>query len=128
MFYKCLRVLLRLMWAITPPTITVHSATAYVIIYGFVDSSGGGFGGTLQHASKINYPIGTWSSKEEDNSSNWKEFGNLVLEVERAAQKGWLSGSTVLLATDNSAVDRCLYKGNSTSEKLFNLIVRLCLV
>mmetsp|Transcript_1680 Transcript_1680/g.2409 ORF Transcript_1680/g.2409 Transcript_1680/m.2409 type:complete len:87 (-) Transcript_1680:2191-2451(-) len=30
-----------------------------------------------------------------------------------------------ILATNNATVESCLYKGNSTSEKLFNLVVLL---
>ena len=96
-----------------------------MLIYGFVDASGSGFGSTLQERDKIHYRIGTWSSIEENNSSNWREFENLVCTVEEAGKKGMLSGSTVLLATDNSTVEAALYKGNSSSEKLFDLVVRL---
>ena len=53
------------------------------------------------------------------------KFKNLVCSVEEAGEKGMLTGSTVLLATDNSVVEAALYKGNSSSEKLFDLVVRL---
>ena len=36
-----------------------------------------------------------------------------------------MKGATVILATDNEVVEHSLYKGNSTSEKLFELVVRL---
>ena len=97
----------------------------FVLIYGFVDASGSGFGSTLEKQDKIHYRIGTWSSSEKENSSNWREFENLVYTVEEAGRKGMLTGSTVLLATENSVVEAALYKGNSSSEKLFDLVVRL---
>ena len=51
-----------------------------------------------------------------------------MLEVERAGEKGWLKGATVLLATDNEVVEVATYKGNSTSKKLYNLVLRLKMV
>ena len=38
---------------------------------------------------------------------------------------GDLNNSWIILATENSTVESFLYKGNSTSEKLYNLVVRL---
>ena len=47
-----------------------------------------------------------------------------MCEVEQAGEKGWLSNSLLLLATDNQVVESCLYKGNSSSPKLYDLILR----
>ena len=41
-----------------------------------------------------------------------------------ASQKS-IHGSTIIIATDNATAEAVLYKGNSTSEKLFDLVVRL---
>ena len=57
-----------------------------------------------------------------------REFENLVCEIENCAKEGWLKDSYVLFATDNQVVEACLYKGNSTSVKLFDLIVRLKMI
>ena len=103
-FYQCLKALLVLIASDTPPVIIVRTATTIVIIYGFVDASGSGFGSTLLVKGKIRYRIGTWSSTEDSNSSNWREFENLVCEVEEAGEKGWLTGGMVVLATDNQMV------------------------
>ena len=127
-FHQCLRVLSNFFEVELPPIIKVRSTTCTVVVYGFVDASGSGFGSTLLVHGNIKYRIGTWSSKEENNSSNWREFENLVCEVEKAGEQGWLNSSTLLLATDNQVVESCLYKGNSTSSKLFDLVVRLKLV
>ena len=67
-------------------------------------------------------------SLEDQNSSNWREFENLVSEVEHAGKKGWINNCTILFATYNEVVEACLYKGYSSSEKLFDLTVRLKLV
>ena len=71
----------------TPPVIIVRTATTIVIIYGFVDASGSGFGSTLLVKGKIHYRIGTWSSTEDSNSSNWREFENLVCEVDEVGRR-----------------------------------------
>ena len=127
-FHQCLKVLSTFFEVELPPVINVRSTTCTVVIYGFVDASGSGFGSTLLIRGNVKYRIGTWSSQEETNSSNWREFENLVCEVEKAGTQGWLTNSVLLMATDNQVVESCLYKGNSTSPKLFDLVVRLKLV
>ena len=127
-FFRCLEVLTKIFDEELPPIVTVRSTSCQVIVYGFVDASGSGFGSTLLVKGKVKYRIGTWSSSEDSNSSNWREFENLVYEVEEAGQKGWLYNSTILIATDNKVVEACLYKGNSSSTKLFDLIVRVKLL
>ena len=52
----------------------------------------------------------------------------MVCEIEQAAHKVWLNEITVIMATDNQVVQASIYKGNSSSPKLFDLIVRLKLV
>ena len=98
-----------------PPIVSVRSTRCQVVVYGFVDSSGSGFGSTLLVKGNIEYRIGTWSSNEDKNSSNWREFENLVCEVEQAGEKGWLGASTVIVGTDNQVVESALYKGNASS-------------
>ena len=111
-FHRCLEALLLLMSSEKPPVIVVRAAKTTVIVYSCVDTSGSGFGSTLLLKGKIHYRIGTWSSTEDSNSSNWREFENLVCEVDQAGVKSWI-------------VEAVLHKGNSSSEKLFELIVRL---
>ena len=127
-FYQCLEVLTTIFSNELPPIVQVRSTSCLIIIYGFLDASGSGFGSTLLVKGNIEYRIGTWSSSEDKNSSNWREFENLVCEVEQAAEKGWLDNNNIILATDNQVVEASLYKGNSTSIKLFGLVVRIKLV
>ena len=124
-FQSYLKVLQKIFNEPLPPVVRVRSAGCMVIVYGFVDASGSGFGSTMCIKGKIKYRIGTWSSNEDKNSSNWREFENLVCEVKQAGERGWLEATTVVLATDNQVVEACLHKGNSSSQKLFNLVVRL---
>ena len=123
-FHQCLEVLERTFSEDLPPVVSARSTSCLVLVYDFVDASGSGFGSTLLVKGKIKYRIGTWSSAEVSNSSNWREFENLVYETEDTGEKCWLSESTVLIAIDNKVVEACLYKGNSSSPKLFVLIVR----
>ena len=61
----------------------------------------------------------------ENESSNWREFTTLVHDMEYEEKEGRLNEAWVVMATDSTTVEGCLYKGNSSSEKLFDLIVRL---
>ena len=108
-----------------PPVTTVRSNTAILIIYGFGNALGSGFGTTLLKNGSIHYQIGTWAREEEVNSSNWREFENLVLALEESGKKGWLKGASIILATDNEVAEAAIYKGNSSSEKLYKLVVWL---
>jgi hypothetical protein len=69
--------------------------------------------------------IGLWEPDAEDDSSNWKEFENVVEALEEEGKNGALDGCLVYFFTDNSTVEIALYKGNSSSPKLFDLVVRL---
>ena len=100
-FITCLKVLALFLKEDTPPIVNVRSTSCLVIVYGFMDASGSGFGSTLLVKGNIKYRIGTWSSSEDTNSSNWREFENLVCEVEQAGEKGWFKNCEVVLATDN---------------------------
>ena len=73
----------------------------------------------------VRYRIGIWGQDDELESSNYKEFENIVSTVEDEAEQGDLQGAHLFLFTDNSTVESCLFRGNSTSRKLFELVVRL---
>ena len=124
-FWECLDVLLLFMEPEIPPQIVVRSTTSLLVVYGFADASGSGFGNSLLIRGEVRYRIGVWGSDEKLNSSNWRELENLVQSMEKAGRQGWLSGTIVMLATDNEVAERALYKGNSSDEKLFGLVVRM---
>ena len=73
-FHACLQALGKIMEPKSPPIVVVRSTKCLVLIYGFADASGSGFGSTLLMKEQIHYRIGTWSSSEDSNSSNWREF------------------------------------------------------
>ena len=109
----------------TPPQIIVRSTTSLLVVYGFADASGSGFGNSLLIQGEVRYRIGVWGSDESKNSSNWRELENLVQSMEKIGKQGWLAGTIVMLATDNEVAERAFYKGNSSDEKLFELVVRM---
>ena len=120
-----LKALWRLFEQEDAPLALVRTKIVYLLLYGFADASGTGFGSTFLSEEGVRFRIGTWGKDVESNSSNWKEFENVVKGLELEGSKGLLTGASVFLATDNTTVEGCLYKGNSTSEKLFDLVVRM---
>jgi hypothetical protein len=95
-------------------------------MYGFADASGGGLGSTVMiPGTGIRYRAGVWGKDDENTSSNFKEFENVVMTVEEESKQGTLKGALMFLFTDNATVEGALFKGNTPSRKLFQLIVRL---
>ena len=122
------------------PVLRVVRPTMVVqVFYGFGDAAGKGFGATvagqfscqskLSETSTsrdgLHYRLGVWNKVEESESSNWKEFTNLVDTTEEEAEAGRLRNCEFFLFTDNSTAESCFYRGSSTSRKLHGLVVRL---
>ena len=108
-----------------PPIISDRCSKVSMIIYGFADASGTGFGSTFDDGTTTKYRVGTWGKDSELESSNWRELTNIVDTLEKEALSQDLHGSIMIMATDNATAESCFYKGNSSSEKLFELVVRL---
>jgi hypothetical protein len=110
----------------TPPVITDMVSRVLTVIYAFTDASGLGFGDTFLIKGDIEYTIGIWGSKEEAESSNYRELRNTVDAIERHAFDGKLHESVIYFCTDNSTVENVLYHGRSRESKLLHeLVVRL---
>ena len=122
---KDLKVLMAMFKADSPPMVRIRSRRIVTIIYGFGDASGTGLGATFTCGCGFTFRIGVWRSEEFDESSNWKEFSNIVESLEEEAAAGNLDNAEVFMFTKNSTVEACAYKGSSTSPKLLSLIVRL---
>jgi hypothetical protein len=105
--------------------VDVRARLIITILYGFADASGRGFGSTVLGEDGTRYRIGVWDPDTEDESSNFREFENVVETLEEEAKGGHLKGAVIHLCTDNSTVEAALYKGNSSSRKLFELVLRL---
>jgi hypothetical protein len=69
--------------------------------------------------------VGVWSAEEEAESSNYREFANLIESSEEEARARRMVDTKVFLCTDNSTTESAFYKGSSSSKKLHTLILRL---
>ncbi|GFH53884.1 hypothetical protein CTEN210_10360 [Chaetoceros tenuissimus] len=131
-FKQDLRVLSKLLESETPSKRLIRGSKIWEIIYGFGDASGSGFGmswekdckGETTGRSSISYRFGRWGSDMDDSSSNLRELKNLVQTLEKMGEKE-LEGVEMFLFTDNSTAEAAFYKGSSSSEWLFDLVVRL---
>ena len=108
-----------------PPKRPVRPGKHLVAFYGFRDASGSGFGSTLVINSEIVFRHGQWVEEIEKESLNYRELTNLVFAIEEAYAAGLLSDWELFMCTDNTATKASFYKGTSSSQKLFNLILRL---
>ena len=104
--------------------ITDRSSEVKLLVYGFVDASKLGFGASLDYDNHVRLRIGLWGPDEDNVSSNFRKFANLVETLEKEVTEKRLKDATVIMATDNSTVEAAIQKGNSSSEKLFDLDVR----
>lgn len=108
-----------------PPQVNLRSKRIVTVIYGFGDASGSGLGATFTCGVGFTFRIGVWGATEQLESSNWKEFSNVVESLEEEAEEGNLKDAEVFMFTDNTTVEACAEKGSSSSKKLLGLIVRL---
>ena len=107
------------------PVVIVRSKRMFVVLYGFGDASGGGFGSSFTAADGIDVQTGTWNEEGSDKSSNFRELGNFVIRLEQDADLGKLDGAELFLFTDNSTAESAFHNGTSSSPTLFELVVRL---
>ena len=95
--------------------------------YGFGDASGTGFGSSWMGGSKdIGYTVGVLEMDKGEEYSNFKELSNLVNTLEGMREdNGDIGGTEIFLFTYNSVAEGAIFKVSSTSEKLFDLVLRL---
>jgi hypothetical protein len=110
-----------------PMQTLLQTARLYTILYGFADApAGSGFGSTVLGKDGIRYHIGTWDSYTQESSSNFRELKNVVEALKEEAQRGHPRNALIFLCTNNSIVEAALVsKGNSSSEKLFKLVLEV---
>ena len=74
----------------------------------------------------MHFECGQWIAKvTEEESSNWREFTNVVEYLEKRGAAGHLDKSEVFMFTDNSTTEAAFWKGNSHSRKFCGLVLRL---
>ena len=110
----------------TPPVVNLRTRSVVTFVYyGVGDASGSDLGSTFTCGSEFTYRIEVWGSDDIGQSSNWKEFCNIVSSLEDEAKEGNLCNSEVFMLTDNSTVESCCVRGTSSSPKLLSLVVQL---
>jgi len=112
----------------TPPRCFSRPTAVAVATYGFGDASGPGFGMSTWSAGDVHvdYRFGTWTPVITSRPSNYREFLNMVMEIEMKAERGELhKGTELFLFTDNFTTEAVFYSGNAKSRPLYELILRL---
>lgn len=108
-----------------PPTQPLRAEKHGSAWYMVGDASGKGFGSALFVDNVLEYETGDWGGSEGAESSNWRESENLVDRIIRAVKERKLQGAELFLFTDNEVFEGTFYRGNSTSRKLFELVLKL---
>jgi hypothetical protein len=73
----------------------------------------------------VYYRFGQWCDEDAEQSSNYRELKNLVDSLRKFAEDRNLRGVEVFLFTDNLTAEAAFWKGNSSSRKLFELVLEL---
>jgi hypothetical protein len=120
-----MRALLDLFSAPHPPKRRIRTKNILEVYYGFGDASQDGFGFNIQVGDQIRYRFGQWCYEVSEGTSNYRELLNLVVRLEELVTDGTLKECEVFLFTDNSTAESVYWKGNSSSETLFDLMHRL---
>jgi hypothetical protein len=111
--------------SVAPPRRKIRGAVVIEVFYGFGDASKTGFCTNFEIDGEIKYRYGHWCDETSEESSNYRELKNLVDGLEQQIKTGRIDGAEVFLFTDNSTAEAVYYKGNSSSRKLFDLMLRL---
>jgi len=110
----------------TPPTRMIRCTRRCVAIYGFVDASTAGYGGSFALPDgSILFRHGLWGRDADSVTSNFRELKNLVDSIEQGVHCGELSNTELFVFTDNTTAEGAYYKGNSNSKPLFAQVLRL---
>ena len=112
----------------TPQLRLIRGLAICYALFGFGDASGGGFGSSWEVKQGTAYRYGTWSRSMDGESSNLRELTNLVDTLKEMADQDELKGKEIFLFTDNSTSEAAYYSGSSSSEKLFDLVLRVKLL
>jgi hypothetical protein len=126
----------------SPHRRVVRSSRIIVTLYGFGDASGEGFGRTLLTPKGLKFDFGLWGRDISNQSSNYREFKNLVDLVELEMTDTFPSltqlvasveavvchsppNMEMFLFTDSSVGEGAFYRGTSPNRALFELVLRL---
>jgi hypothetical protein len=120
-----LRSLLVLTYPLVPPERAVRSKHLLQVCYGFGDASGEGFGSIILLDGAVEWGLGSWKEFYKTESSNRREFENLVQRLETFAQAHLGAAIEVFMFTENCVTEYAYFRGTSSSPILLDLVVRL---
>ena len=104
----------------------ICGASIFEVCYVFGDASSAGFGSSdLKSDGSIGFCFGIWGIKGKGSTSNYQELQNLVEILQAMGLKDELKGKEVFIFTDNLVAESIASKGTSSSNLLFELVVRL---
>ena len=111
----------------TPLMLALRAYKSHSVVYGFGDASGEGFGSWLNLEEKGVglHRRGFWCTQESEESSNHREFRNLLLCIQEAAVDEHLKGTEVWLFTDNQVAEGVIHHATSHSQSLYELMLEL---
>ena len=99
------------------------------VVYGGGDASGEGFGSCT---TPLGLPPlirrGFWCSEVSEESSNYREFRNLLEAIREESRLERLTACEVWIATDNSTAELAFFKGRSSSKALDEMVLELRLI
>ena len=125
-FHRFLMALSHMFEGEEPSLRLVRGSLIQYVGYGFGDASGSGFGSSwLDKVESLVIRIGMWNEEGVDTSSNYRELRNSVETLEVMGHRGELEGYEIFFFTDNSVSESVVFKGNSTAELLFELVLRI---
>jgi hypothetical protein len=78
-----------------------------------------------QKGDTIHYRFEQWCDGVSEKTSNCRELYNLVSRLEELVEDGTLEGCEVFIFTDNTTAEAAFYKGNSSRECLYKLVLQL---
>lgn len=104
-FIQSVAALKQFLSPVHPPTIPDRCSKVSMIVYGFADTSGTGFGSTFDDGVSTKYRVDIWGRDSEAESSNWRELSNIVDTLEKEAITRDLRGSVMIMVTDNATAE-----------------------
>jgi hypothetical protein len=120
-----LKALLALTDPLVPPEQDVRSKHLLQVCYGFGDASGEGFGSIILLDGTVEWESGSWKEFYKTESSNRREFENLVQRLESFSKYHRGAAIEVFMFTDNYVAGCAYFKWTSSSPILFGLVLRL---
>jgi hypothetical protein len=98
-----------------PHYLHVRSKFFITVSYGFVDASGKVFGSKITIDGSLLWRSGQWKEFYEDESSNRREFENVVIASEESYSKTGIHDMELFMFTDNMVSENAFYRGTSSS-------------